>query len=60
MTTAKKQRKIHPALFIVAFFAVLIVLETAFLVVASLQPDDRIQPPSGETARVEKSDVARD
>lgn len=49
MTTSIQKRRVHPALFIVGFFAVLIVLEAAFLVVASVQPDDRI-PLAGETA----------
>lgn len=34
--------KIHPALWIVLFFAVLIVLEASFFAIASAQPDDRI------------------
>lgn len=38
----------HPALWIVLFFAVLIVLEACFFVVASVQPDDRIDVTAAE------------
>ncbi len=35
---------VHPALWIALFFTVLIALEASFFVVASVQPDDRIEP----------------
>lgn len=54
MTSSKQQRRVHPAVFIAVFFAVLIVLESAFLVVASVQPDDRIPPFTSDTAQREQ------
>lgn len=35
-------KKIHPAFWIVLFFAVLFVLEGSFFLIAGAQPDDRI------------------
>ena len=42
------RKRVHPALWIVLFFTLLIVLEAGFFVVASVQPDDRIAPTHAE------------
>lgn len=44
------RRRVHPGLWIVLFFTVLIVLEASFFVIASAQPDDRIDAASAEPA----------
>lgn len=41
-------KKVHPAFWIVLFFAVLFALETSFFLIASKQPDDSIPRPKVE------------
>ncbi len=42
--------KVHPAVWLALFFALLIALEAGFFVVASAQPDDRIEAGPAEAA----------
>lgn len=41
-------KKVHPAFWIVLFFAVLFVLEATFFTIASAQPDDSLPPAAAE------------
>lgn len=44
--TNQERCKVHPAVWIVLFFVTLAGLQTSFYIVASTQPDDRIERPA--------------